>query len=120
MQQKRIMIADDDAAIVDVIELILSFEGYEVKSTMSGETLLAMNTDFPDLLLLDIWLSGWDGREICKKLKKEAASKETLIILTSASKDIELSAIEAGADDFIAKPFDIDDLIGKVKKQLAG
>jgi DNA-binding response OmpR family regulator len=118
MRPKKIMIADDDAAIVDVMELILSFEGYEVKSTLKGETLLEMENDFPDLLLLDIWLSGWDGREICKKLKKKQASKETVIILTSASKDIELSALEAGADDFIAKPFDIDDLVGKVKKQL--
>jgi len=118
MQQKKIMIADDDAAIVDVIELILSFEGYAVRSTLKGETLMDMNDNFPDLILLDIWMSGWDGREICKKLKLAEASKETLIILTSASKDIEFSAIEAGADDFIAKPFDIEDLVGKVKKHL--
>ena len=69
MQQKKIMIADDDAAIVDVIELILSFEGYTVRSTLKGETLMDMNDNFPDLILLDIWMSGWDGREICKKLK---------------------------------------------------
>ena len=118
MQQKKIMIADDDAAIVDVMEMILSIEGYAVKTTMKGETLLEMNTDFPDLLLLDIWMSGWDGREICKKLKQGSASKETLIILTSASKDIELSAMDAGADGFISKPFDIDDLVGIVKKHL--
>ena len=111
------MIADDDAAIVDVMELILSFEGYEVKSTMKGETLLELKDNFPDLILLDIWLSGWDGREICKKLKQNTDSN-TIIILTSASKDIELAAIESGADDFIAKPFDIDYLIRKVKKHL--
>ena len=117
MQPKKIMIADDDAAIVDVMELILSFEGYEVKSTMKGETLLEIKDNFPDLILLDIWLSGWDGREICKKLKQNTDSN-TIIILTSASKDIELAAIESGADDFIAKPFDIDYLIRKVKKHL--
>jgi CheY-like chemotaxis protein len=58
MLPKKIMIADDDAAIVDVMELILSFEGYEVKSTMKGETLLELKENFPDLILLDIWMSG--------------------------------------------------------------
>jgi DNA-binding response OmpR family regulator len=112
------MIADDDPGIVDAVEIILDFEGYEVSSTVNGSTVLDMKTEFPDLLLLDIWMSGSDGRDICRELKKRSDTKGIPIIMISASRDIERSAFEAGADDFLAKPFEIDDLLGKIRKLL--
>lgn len=115
---KKIMIADDDPGIVDAVEIILDFEGYEVSSTVNGATVLDMTSEFPDLLLLDIWMSGSDGRDICRELKHRADTKGIPIIMISASRDIESSAFEAGADDFLAKPFEIDDLLGKIKKLL--
>ncbi|WP_091211465.1 response regulator [Mucilaginibacter gossypiicola] len=115
---KKIMIADDDPGIVDAVEIILDFEGYEVSSTVNGTTLLDMQTEFPDLLLLDIWMSGSDGRDICRELKKRDSTKDIPIIMISASRDIEKSAYDAGADDFLAKPFEIDDLLGKIRKHL--
>jgi DNA-binding response OmpR family regulator len=115
---KKIMIADDDPAIVDAVEIILDFEGYEVSSTVNGATVLDMKTEFPDLLLLDIWMSGSDGRDICRELKHRLDTRAIPIIMISASRDIERSAYEAGADDFLAKPFEIDDLLGKIKRLL--
>jgi DNA-binding response OmpR family regulator len=115
---KKIMIADDDPAIVDAVEIILDFEGYEVSSTVNGATVLDMKTEFPDLLLLDIWMSGSDGRDICRELKHRLDTRAIPIIMISASRDIESSAYEAGADDFLAKPFEIDDLLGKIKRLL--
>jgi DNA-binding response OmpR family regulator len=115
---KKIMIADDDPGIVDAVEIILDFEGYEVLSTINGSTVLDMKTEFPDLLLLDIWMSGSDGRDICRELKQRFDTKSIPIIMISASRDIERSAYEAGADDFLAKPFEIDDLLGKIKRLL--
>ncbi|HMG09804.1 MAG TPA: response regulator [Mucilaginibacter sp.] len=115
---KKIMIADDDPGIVDAVEIMLDFEGYEVSSTVNGATLLDMQTEFPDLLLLDIWMSGFDGRDICRELKQKKNTRGIPIIMISASRDIERSAYEAGADDFLAKPFEIDDLLGKIKKLL--
>ena len=112
------MIADDDPGIVDAVEIILDFEGYQVLSTVNGETLLAMQNEFPDLLLLDIWMSGFDGRDICRELKQKHDTCGIPIIMISASRDIERSAYEAGADDFLAKPFEIEDLLGKIKKHL--
>jgi DNA-binding response OmpR family regulator len=112
------MIADDDPGIVDAVEIILDFEGYEVSSTVNGATVLDMKTEFPDLLLLDIWMSGSDGRDICRELKQRADTKGIPIIMISASRDIERSAYEAGADDFLAKPFEIDDLLGKIRRLL--
>ena len=109
------MIADDDPGIVDAIEMLLEFEGYEVSSTVDGTTVLDMKHDLPDLLLLDIWMSGEDGRDICKKLKQEPLTKNIPVIMISASRDIKESAMEAGADDFLAKPFEMDDLLKKIE-----
>ena len=116
---KRIMIADDDLAILDSVGIMLEFEGYDVKSTPNGATLLTMEDELPDLLLLDIWMSGTDGRDICKHLKEKASTRGIPIVMVSASRDIERSAIAAGADDFLAKPFDINDLLAKIEKHIA-
>lgn len=113
---KRIIVADDDPSILDVIKLILEDEGYEVETVLNGGTLLKLNKELPDLLLLDIWMSGHDGRDICRKLKKQNSTKHIPIILVSANRDVKKFAMEAGADGFIAKPFDIDHLIEIVKK----
>jgi CheY-like chemotaxis protein len=113
---KKIMIADDDPGILDAIEVLLEFEGYEVQTVSDGAALLVMESGFPDLLLLDIWMSGIDGRDICRHLKQKSSTSKIPIVLVSASSDIERSAIEAGADDFLAKPFDMDELLEKIEK----
>jgi DNA-binding response OmpR family regulator len=110
------MIADDDPGILDSIGMFLQFEGYEVKTTLNGSALLDLKEELPDILLLDIWMSGVDGRDICKKLKQKDYTKKMPIVLISASHDIERSAREAGADDFLAKSFDMDMLIAKIEK----
>jgi CheY-like chemotaxis protein len=115
---KKILVADDDPAIVESTKLILEEFGYDVDTTVDGQTIYKMEKDFPDLLLLDMWMSGQDGREICKYLKKESATKHIPIIMISASRDIRGSAKESGADDFIAKPFEMDDLIHVVRKYI--
>jgi DNA-binding response OmpR family regulator len=117
-QQKTIMIADDDPGIVDAIEMLLEFEGYNVRSTMNGEAVLQLGDKLPDVLLLDIWMSGNDGRDICKKLKQNDATKKLPVIMISASRDIKESAMEAGADDFVAKPFEMNELLNKIKAQI--
>ena len=112
------MIADDDPGILDAVSIMLEFEGYQVRTTPNGAELLSMEGEFPDLLLLDIWMSGSDGRDICKYLKQKANTRGIPIVMISASRDIERSAIEAGADDFLAKPFEIDDLLRKIEKHI--
>jgi DNA-binding response OmpR family regulator len=115
---KKIMIADDDPGILDALKIILEDEGYDVSVTVNGETLLKMKKEFPDLLLLDIWMSGMDGRDICKRLKKQQLTKDIPIMMISANKDVKDISLACGADDFLSKPFDIDDLLEKIKKLL--
>lgn len=118
MDKKKILVADDDPAIVDAIQLMLELHDYEVSTTVDGETIYKMEKEYPDLLLLDIWMSGQDGREICKYLKNNPLTKHIPIIMVSASRDIMQSAKDAGADDFIAKPFEMNDLLEKVEKYI--
>jgi CheY-like chemotaxis protein len=113
-KNKKIMIADDDPGIVDAVEMLLAFEGYEVTSTVNGATVLDMKEELPDLLLLDIWMSGEDGRDICKKLKQTPGIRHIPVIMVSASHDIKESALASGADDFLAKPFEMNELLQKI------
>jgi len=114
--EKVIMVADDDPAILDFVSIMLEFAGYRVTTTANGLTVLNIDGRLPDLLLLDIWMSGVDGRDICKQLKQKSGTSKLPVIMISASKDIETSAREAGADDFLAKPFEMDELLSKIKQ----
>lgn len=118
--KKKILIADDDPGILDALTIMLEEAGYTVKTTKDGSTLRDMKEELPDLLLLDIWMSGWDGREACKILKYQELTKKIPIIIISANKDTEKIALDCGADDFLAKPFQMDDLLGKVEKYING
>jgi DNA-binding response OmpR family regulator len=115
---KKILIADDDPAIAEATGLILEEFGYEFNTITDGEKVYDIGENPPDLLLLDVWLSGQDGRDICKYLKAEKETKNLPIIMLSASNEIRNSTIQAGADDFLEKPFDMDELIGKIEKHL--
>lgn len=117
-RQKKILIADDDAAILDVLTLYLEDMGYEVQTTQDGGTLRALENDLPDMLVLDIWMSGWHGRDICRFLKSREETHKLPILLVSANRETESIAREAGADDFLAKPFDLEKLLEKIERYL--
>ncbi len=110
----KILIADDDPGITDALFTMLDFEGYEVQVTHNGSDVLQLQEPLPDLLLLDIWMSGADGRELCQALKSRQETRRLPVLMISASNDIGQSARNAGADDFIAKPFEMEELLQKV------
>ncbi len=110
----KVTLADDDPGILDAVGMMLEMEGFEVNATLNGNTILNFQNALPDIYVLDIWMSGSDGRELCKKLKTEELTKNIPVILISASNDLKRSAETAGADDFLAKPFEIDTLLEKI------
>lgn len=114
--KKKILVADDDPAIVDALQMMLELHGYDVDTTVNGATIYKMEKVYPDVLLLDIWMSGQDGREVCKYLKQNPLTKHIPIIMVSASRDVRDSAHQAGANDFIAKPFEMEELLKKIAK----
>lgn len=114
----RIMVADDDPAILDALKMMLEICDYEVETVANGAVIPNLKNNHPQLLLLDIWMSGTDGREICKQMKSRAETRNIPVIMISASRDVEKSTKEAGANDFIAKPFEMNDLLNKIEKHL--
>ena len=116
--RKRILVAEDDPGVGDMLREMLEEEGYEVEIEVDGHAVQQMQEPFPDLLFLDIRLSGTDGRTICRQLKSQEATYHLPIIILSAHKDTRQMARDAGADDFLAKPFEMRDLLTLVAKYL--
>lgn len=117
--KKRILIADDDEAILDALTMILEDAGYAIESTLDGKNVRELGGKLPDLILLDIWMAGMNGSEICAHLKSKKTTERVPIILVSANKDTEALAKACGANSFILKPFDMKDLLRKVADAVA-
>ena len=119
---RRILVVDDDPDILDAIALMLEDEGYTVTISEKGEyaeNLRDGNSGLPDLIILDVLLSGKDGRTICRHLKSREETHHIPIIMISAHPQAEASVREVGADAFVAKPFDIDTLLAMVARLTA-
>lgn len=116
---KKILIVDDDYAILESLQFLLEDAGYEVFAFVDGMFMNNINENhMPDLILLDYWLPKQNGGELTKKLKMESMTKKIPIIIISASYNIRELVINAGADDFVSKPYDIDTLLALMKKYL--
>jgi DNA-binding response OmpR family regulator len=115
----KILIVDDSRDILEAMEYFLTEKGYEVKSISTADELLpAIHSFLPDLIILDIFLHGEDGREICKKLRSSIETKYLCILLFSASgKDVKKYK-EYGADGYLEKPFGLNDLIKRIESTL--
>lgn len=110
----KVLIVDDDAAIVDAISLILEDEGYEVATASGGNIVRIAEKERPDIVLLDIRLSGQDGRDVCRALKTAPTTARVPVLMISANQHGAAYAQQAGADDYLAKPFELDDILAKV------
>jgi DNA-binding response OmpR family regulator len=112
--KKKVMIVDDEKSIVEALSIMLEEEGYEVLATTNAHEVKKLIKLRPNLLLLDIWMSGFSGEEICMQLKSKAETKNIPIIIFSANRDTHVIASKAGADDFITKPFEMQAMLDKV------
>lgn len=115
--QKKILIADDEADILEIIRFNLEKEGYEVHTASNGDE--AINKAIrlkPDLIMLDIMMPGKTGLEVCSLLRSMPAFKNTLIIFLTALSDepTEIKGLESGADDYLSKPVSQRVLLSKV------
>jgi two-component system, OmpR family, response regulator VicR len=116
----RVLIVDDDKDLLTVIKSLLTKKGFDVSVYSDPGNLLPVVKYFePEVILLDVFLAGKDGLEICKKLKSSPFSHRIPIIIFSAYSQIEKTAIdEFGAYDFISKPFEVSELILKIERAL--
>ena len=114
----KIMVVEDEPALVDALEYGLTAEGFEVVSTDDGGTALALfERERPDLVLLDVMLPGMAGTEICKRIR--ATSAAPIIMLTAKDSEIDkVVGLELGADDYVTKPFSMRELTARVRAVL--
>lgn len=117
----RIFVIDDDKDLLTVVKSLLLKKGFDVSTYSDWEIAnIALKKYQPQLILLDVFLAGIDGLDVCQKLKANAATRHIPILIFSAYPRVAETAIyEYGADDFIAKPFELSDLIEKVHGMLS-
>ena len=119
MIRKKILVADDNAGIVDVMRMVFETEGFDVITTMNGNNILKLCEEKPDIIFLDVWMSGVDGNDVCKQIKTNDGFSHIPVIIFSASRKIKQIAIDCGADDFISKPFELKTLLSITHKYTA-
>jgi DNA-binding response OmpR family regulator len=119
--KKKVLVIDDDEAVLDVMKEALIYEGFEVKTADRADDVQAMISTYqPDLLLIDYILKGINGGEICHQVKDNGKEKKLPVIIVSAYPKVLTSLGDYGCDKFIAKPFDLDDLVGSIRSVLQG
>ena len=110
-EQYHILVIDDNEDILFMIKAMLEMKGYKVTPKNHPENIeLVIETIMPDIILMDMLLSGADGREVCKKIKTNAVISKIPVIMISALPDAGDSCMAAGANYFLGKPFEINDI----------
>lgn len=121
MSKKRILVVDDEVDLVETVRFSLELEGYDVLTAFNGEEALNQaRKENPDLILLDLMLPKLDGYKVCRLLKFDEKYKHIPILMLTAKtqeKD-KATGMETGANEYITKPFDMDELMKKVKNYL--
>ncbi len=118
----KILIADDEPNIVLSLEFLMNQAGFQVDTVADGEaTLTAIAADCPDLLLLDVMMPRKNGYEVCQAIREKPAWKNIkIIMLTAKGREVEREkGLALGADDYITKPFAIQEVVAKVEELLA-
>ena len=112
---KRIVVLDDDPDIGIMIKMMLEFKGYEVTVIDRAEKIKDTIREVrPSMVIMDMLLSGRNGMDVCQELKNESSTATVPVMMMSAHPNAKDTCLKAGANAFIAKPFDMQELLGKV------
>ena len=112
----KVLVADDEQAIVMAVRDELAFEGFEVQTASSGpEALERARTTRPDVLILDLMLPGRNGFEVCRELRAERRDLWIIMLTVRGQEADRVTGFEAGVDDYVTKPFSLRELVGRIK-----
>jgi DNA-binding response OmpR family regulator len=119
MKKKKILVVDDDSGIGEMLKTLLEFYEFDVIVTpRPEETEKLILQENVDLVMLDMLISGVNGTDVCARLRNNPETRDTPVLMMSALHDAGSKCREAGANDFIAKPFEMDDLVEKINSIL--
>jgi two-component system response regulator MprA len=112
----RIVVAEDEPTVREAIVLVLTLEGYEVEGATDGEAALALLDEVPaDALVLDVLMPLVDGLEVCRRLRSRGSDVPILIVTAQDAVAQRVEGLDAGADDYLVKPFALDELLARVR-----
>ena len=115
---ERILVVDDDPALSEMLGIVLRSEGFDPAFCADGATALdAFRAEKPDIVLLDLMLPGKDGIEVCRELRAESGTPVIMLTAKSDTLDV-VGGLEAGADDYVAKPFNPKELVARIRARL--
>ncbi len=115
--EKKVLVADDEQAITELVAFALEMEGYQVIQAPDGpEALRLTRIEHPDLAMVDIMMPGLDGREVSRRIKGDPQTSDIPVLLFSAAPNPDLR--DAKADGFMPKPFDVNSLVDTVKRYI--
>jgi two-component system OmpR family response regulator len=113
---KRILVVDDEPNINDLISTSLKFSGFDVRSAMNGAEALTVAEEFkPHALVLDVMMPGMNGFEVCEKLRKDGLKVGVLFLTAKDSTDDKVTGLTIGGDDYMVKPFSLEELIARIR-----
>jgi two-component system response regulator MprA len=115
----RILVVDDEPAVRDSLERALRLEGYEVALAANGsEALAAVAARSPDALLLDLMMPRVDGVEVCRRLREQGDRTPILVLTARDAVSDRVAGLDAGADDYVVKPFALEELLARLRALL--
>ena len=117
-EKSRVLVVDDEPQITRVLRTVLSSQGYQVKTAAEGEAALSSFTEFrPELVITDLYMPHMDGVELCRRIR--SMSNVPIIVLSVKGEEkTKVEALDSGADDYVTKPFGIDELLARVRAAL--
>ena len=120
MSEKKILLLDDNKDLLLIVQIILKAQGYEVvQACCVEEAAQKIKIHKPSLILMDVFIKEEDGREFCSQLKRENDTNNIKVVMMSGIESDNNLLYQIGADDFIQKPFDYNDLLEKVQRQMS-
>ena len=112
-----VLLVEDDPNIVDLIRSNLTVRGYDVSVTPGPGALRLLETEQPDIVLLDLMLPGMDGFELCRQLR-ERSSVGIIVVSARGGEQDKVNALYLGADDYLTKPFGVEELLARITATL--
>ena len=119
MANPRILIVEDEEKLAKLVEMELSYEGYTVSVANDGLSgLMAARDQEPDLIILDWMMPGLSGVEVCRRLRQTGVSVPIILLTAKDEVSDRVEGLDAGADDYVVKPFSIEELLARVRAHL--